>query len=203
MIALAILLGGATKQAPTDVSVVQAPVGIPADGFVLGHANAAVTIDLYEDFQCPACQSWGTDVFPSLVANELADGTAKIVFHNLAFIGPESAAAAHAGYAAGQQGKFWDMWATLYGNQGHENAGAFSRARLVAMAAGTGLDVARFEIDMDSAAAASSLSDSIAAANAVGVSSTPTLVIAGQGYVGVQSYTDISIAIAAAAAIAP
>ena len=202
VVVLAIWLGAAPKVAPTAVAVVSAPVGIPADGFILGHADAAVTIDLYEDFQCPACQSWGTSVFPRLVANELADGTAKVVFHNLAFIGPESVAAAHAGYAARQQGKFWDMWATIYGNQGRENGGAFSRARLVEMARGIGLDAARFEADMDSAAAATALSASIAEAGAAGVSSTPTLVIAGQAYTGVQSYTDISVAIAAAAASA-
>lgn len=203
VVALAILLGGAPKEAPTEISAVRAPAGIPAEGFILGRADAAVTIDLYEDFQCPACQSWGTSVFPRLVANELADGTAKIVFHNLAFIGPESVAAAHAGFAAAQQGRFWDMWATLYDNQGLENGGAFSRPRLVEMARAIGLDAARFEGDMDSAGAAAALGASIAEADAAGVSSTPTLVIGGQTYVGVQSYTDISVAIAAAAAAAP
>jgi protein-disulfide isomerase len=202
VVVLAIWLGAAPKVAPTAVAVVRAPVGIPAEGFILGHADAAVTIDLYEDFQCPACQSWGTSVFPRLVANELADGTAKVIFHNLAFIGPESTAAAHAGFAARQQGRFWDMWATMYGNQGRENAGAFSRARLVEMARGIELDLAQFEADMDSAAAATALSASIAEADAASVSSTPTLVIAGRAYTGVQSYSDISVAVAAAAAAA-
>ena len=200
VVALAIWLGGTPKQPPIDIAVIRAPAGIPAEGFILGRADAAVTIDLYEDFQCPACQNWGTSVFPRLVANELADGTAKVVFHNLAFIGPESAAAANAGYAAAQQGKFWDMWATLYGNQGRENAGAFTRARLVEMARGIGLEPDRFEADMDSAAAATALLASIAEAERAGVSSTPTLVIAGRSYPGIQSYSDITLAIAAAAA---
>ena len=124
------------------------------------------------------------------------------MFHNLAFIGPESVAAAHAGYAARQQGKFWDMWATIYGNQGRENGGAFGRARLVDMARAVGLDAVRFEADMDSAAATTALSASIADADTAGVSSTPTLVIAGQAYTGVVSYTEISGAIAAAASAA-
>ena len=65
VVVLAIWLNAAPKVTPADVSVARAPIGIPAEGFVLGHADAAVTIDLYEDFQCPACQSWGANVFPS------------------------------------------------------------------------------------------------------------------------------------------
>jgi protein-disulfide isomerase len=201
VVALAIVLGGSSTPAVSAGAavIVRGPANIATDGFVLGRSDAPVTIDLFEDFQCPACQSWGSSVFPRLAANELADGTVKVVFHDLAFIGPESAAAAHAGYAAREQGRFWDLWATLYANQGPENAGAFSRAKLIEMAGGIGLDVARFEADMDSAGATSALSASIAEATAAGVSSTPTLIIAGTAYTGVQPYPDIAAAIAAAA----
>jgi protein-disulfide isomerase len=203
VVALAIVLGGTPKATPTSVSIVRAPAGIATDGMVLGAATAPVTIDLYEDFQCPVCESWGQTVFPSLAANELAKGTAKLAFHNMAFIGPESVAAGHAAYAAAQQGRFWDFWATLYANQGRENGGAFSREHLVEMATGLGLDVARFESDMDSPAASTALTNSIAAANGAGVNATPTLVIAGQAYTGVKPYPDIAAAIAAAAGTAP
>jgi protein-disulfide isomerase len=166
---------------------------------VLGQADAPVTIDLYEDFQCPACEAWGRTVFPSLASNELASGSVKIVFHDMAFLGPESADAGRAAHAAAQQGRFWDMWATIYANQGRENSGAFSRERLIAMADRLGLDVARFEADMDSMAAQAAIDRSRADAGRAGVTSTPTLIVDGQAFVGAQPYADIAAAIAAAA----
>ena len=135
---------------------------LPTDGYTLGRADAPVTIDLYEDFQCPACQRWGEVVFPSLAANELASGTARLVFHDFAFLGPESFAAARAGHAAANQGRFWDMWATIYANQGAENSGAMTPSRLVEMARGLGLDVDRFTAEMELAAAGPAVDASIA-----------------------------------------
>lgn len=200
VVALAIVFGARPTPAPTDVAdvtIAHVPAGLTADGFVLGRADAPVTIDLYEDFQCPACEAWGRSVFPSLASNELAAGRVKIVFHDLAFLGPESADAGRAAHAAAQQGRFWDMWATLFANQGRENSGAFGRSRLVAMADRLGLDVARFEADMDSTAAGAAIDRSRAAAALAGVTSTPTLVIEGRVFVGVHPYPDIAAAIAA------
>ena len=165
---------------------------------MLGQADAPVTIDLYEDFQCPACRHWGEVVFPSLASNELADGTARIVFHDFAFIGPESFAAARAGHAAANQNRFWDLWSTLYANQGPENGGTLTTTRLVEMARGLGLDVDRFTADMALGAAGPAVDASNAAAHELGVNSTPTVVIDGRLLVGA-SYEEIAAAVADAA----
>jgi protein-disulfide isomerase len=200
VVVAAILLFGRTSGSATPAVVgTAAPAGIATAGHVLGDAGAPVTIDLYEDFQCPACEAWGRNVFPSLARNELAAGTVRIVYHGFAFIGPESQSAGRAAWAAEQQGRFWDMWATLYANQGlHENGGSFSRARLLAMADVIGLDPARFAADLDSAAAATAVSDGLAAAAAAGVSSTPTLVVNGTPLTGA-AYPDLAAVVAAAA----
>ena len=204
VVAIAIVFGARpqpTSASPAAaVTLGHAPVGILADGLVLGRAEAPVTIHLYEDFQCPACEAWGRTVLPRLATNELQSGTAKVVFHDMAFLGQESTDAGRAGYAAAQQGRFWDMWATLYANQGHENSGAFSRDRLIAMADRLDLDVARFQADMDSPAALASIEASRAEAGRMGVTSTPTLIIEGQQLVGLRSYSDLATAIATAAA---
>ena len=160
---------GPSRAAVASVVRATAPAGIPSAGFVLGHATAPIALDLYEDFQCPACERWGRSVLPGLVQNELAIGGVRIVYHGFAFIGPESKGAGRAAWAAGQQGRFWDMWSTLYANQGpRENAGAFARARLIAMADILGLDATRFEADLDSTAAAAFVADGIAEAAAAG-----------------------------------
>ena len=132
--------------------------------------------------------------------NELRTGIVKVAFHDMAFLGQESTSAGRAAYAAAQQGRFWDMWATLYANQGRENSGAFSRTRLMAMADQLGLDLARFGADMDSPSALASIGDSRAEAARLGVTSTPTLIVGDRMLVGLRSYPDLAAAIAAAAA---
>ena len=172
--------------------------GLPTDGFALGRADAPVTIDLYEDFQCPACRRWGETVFPSLAANELASGRARLVFHDFAFIGPESLSAARAGHAAARQDRFWDMWAAIYANQGAENSGALTPSRLTEIARGLGLDVERFTADLQLSATGPAVDASNAAAHRLGVNSTPTIVIGERILVGA-SHADIAAAIADAA----
>ena len=195
IVVLAVALGSrpaVPASASAQVAIDRVPAGLVTDGFAIGRADAPVTIDLYEDFQCPACRSWASGVFPRLAQNELANGTVRIVFHDMAFLGSESIDAGLAAYAAAEQGRFWDMWATIYVNQGHENSGAFSRERLIAMAQGLELDIARFESDWASTAAKAALETSQAEAAAAGVSSTPTVIVDGQVLVGVQPYAELA-----------
>jgi protein-disulfide isomerase len=172
---------------------------LPSEGFVLGEADAPVTIDLYEDFQCPACKRWGETVFPSLAMNELKDGTARLVFHNFSFIGPESLGAARAAAAAAKQGKFWELWAAIYASQGAENSGALGASRLTEIARGLGLDIDRFEADSSLAAAGPAVDAANQAAHDLGVKSTPSVAIDGQVLLGA-SYEELSAAIAEAGA---
>ena len=202
VVVLAIVPG--TRTAPpaaesAPIAVAHVPASLASEGFVLGRSDTPVTIDLYEDFQCPACESWTRTVFPSLAADELNSGTVRLVFHDMAFLGAESTSAGRAAYAAAQQGRFWDMWATLYANQGGENSGAFSRDRLVTMADRLGLDRSRFEADMDSTAAQAAIEASRSDAARAGVTSTPTLIVDGDVLVGLHPYTDLAAAIVAAA----
>jgi protein-disulfide isomerase len=200
VIALLAVFRDQPAAAPAGASVVAAsvPAGVATDGFTLGRADAPVTIDVFEDFQCPACLRWGNTVFPRLAANEFASGQAKLVFHGFAFIGPESEAAGRAAWAAARQDRFWDMWATLYANQGvRENGGAFARDRLFAMADAIGLDATRFAADFASAEAGRAVADGIAEASRLGLSGTPTLLVNGAPFAG-STYPELQAAIAAA-----
>lgn len=198
LIAVAVVGGGARPvEAPASqvATVAGRFTGLPASGYALGRADAPLTIDLYEDFQCPACRRWGETVFPSLAANELADGRARLVFHDFAFIGPESMAAARAGQAAARQNRFWDLWAALYASQGPENAGTITSARLMAMAGSLGMDTTRFGADMGSSGAGMAVDASTADGHRLGIDSTPTLVVGGRRLVGA-SYVELAAAIA-------
>jgi len=202
LIAVAVITGGRAQPAAGPASQ-GAPVaglfaGLPSSGYVLGKADAPVTIDLYEDFQCPACRRWGESVFPSLARGELASGRARLVFHNFPFIGPESMIAARAGHAAAKQGQFWDLWSALYANQGPENAGTITAAKLTDLAGALGMDPARFASDMASSGAGMAVNASVADARRLNVDSTPTLVVGGRPLLGA-SYAELSAAIANAA----
>jgi protein-disulfide isomerase len=202
LIAVAVVTG--SRAVPSAAPASQnAPVaghfaGLPTNGYVLGRATAPVTIDLYEDFQCPACRRWGESIFPTLAANELASGEAKLVFHNFPFIGPESMIAARAAHAAVRQGQFWDLWHALYANQGPENAGTITTVGITDVAAGLGMDRARFSADMASSGAGMAIDASVADAHRLNVDSTPTLVVNGQKMVGA-SYAELAATIANAA----
>ena len=49
------------------------PAALPnADGLSLGDASASVTIDVFEDFQCPACQRFTQNTEPLVIQNLVA-----------------------------------------------------------------------------------------------------------------------------------
>lgn len=66
-----------------------AGAAVPAnvDGTVIsvGAADAPVTVDLYEDFQCPNCKAF-EDATGSTLAQLVADGTVQARYHGMAFL---------------------------------------------------------------------------------------------------------------------
>lgn len=102
------------------------------------------TIDLWEDFQCPVCKQFEL-TNGSYIQQLVAEKKAKLVYHLLSFIGPESVLAANAGACAADENKFLPFHAYLYATQGAENSGAWSNAGLIAAGAGVGLTDSRFK----------------------------------------------------------
>ncbi len=208
-----IILAGMLTTPPSGGEPLRTPMaglpdGIVREGRSLGAADAPVTIELYEDPQCPACGVWSRDVEPILVASAVKDGRVRLTYNDFAFLGPESLDASVAMRAAEQlDGKFWEMHALVFENQDRENKGAFSRDRLVAMAGLLGLDEAAFRALLDDPTLIAAVEADLARGRALGVASTPTLVIDGELYPGVPEATEllalIDARIAAAGSPAP
>ncbi|HEX5466715.1 MAG TPA: thioredoxin domain-containing protein [Candidatus Limnocylindrales bacterium] len=162
-----------------------ASVAVPAalaDDRAIGSADAPVTLDVWSDFQCPACLAYWTAVNPKVVTDYVAPGKVRIVYHDFVFIGPESTAAAVAARCANQQGHadFWLYHDYLYANQGAENSGAFSRERLIGMASMAGLDTNALGACLDEASVAQAVQAETDQGHGLGVHQTPTLMIGSQ-----------------------
>jgi protein-disulfide isomerase len=109
----------------------------------------------------------------------VAKGQLRLNFHDYAFIGQESLDAASAARCAGEQGRFWDYQDWLFANQNGENKGWLTRDRLVAIAAGVGLDRAAWATCYDGGAQRPAVTAETQLGVGAGVTRTPTLVLDG------------------------
>lgn len=179
--------------------------GIPQDGYVLGDPAAPVTIEAWEDFQCPYCLRWTAQVEPQLIDAYVRPGIAKLVYRPLSFIGEESRWAAVAADLAAEQDRFWLFHDQLYSNQLGENIGSYSLDRLVTMAQNAGLDMGPWldgmQLDQARARYAALDAASRADAGALGINATPSIVVNGS-LVEVPDFESISAAVAEAVGVA-
>src|SRR3989338_64371 len=85
------------------------------DSYTLGSESAKVTIKEFADFQCPACAA-ATPIVKQL-SQDYFDQI-KIVFRHFPLQQHRNGMpAAYAAEAAGEQGKFWEMYEMLYAKQ--------------------------------------------------------------------------------------
>ncbi len=127
-----------------------------ADGYALGSPDAPVTVEVWEDFQCPFCQRFTLEVEPLLVERYVQDGDVRLVFRNLPFLGDESHWAAVAASLAADQDKFWPFHDYLFANLRGENRGSYSLDRFLEIGEAVGLDMDAFRrgLSLDNARAA-------------------------------------------------
>jgi len=171
---------------PVDEIITVTPAALPnADGLSLGDANAPVTIDVFEDFQCSACQLFTESIEPLVIENLVATGKARYVFHNYPFLddrfgkGGESDQAANASMCANEQGKFWEMHSIIYANRNGEHQGAFSDRRLQAMAESIGLDMNAFNDCFSANKYEAEIQADFDLGQEMGVEGTPTVFVNG------------------------
>src|SRR5882762_10973845 len=106
---------------------------------------AQVEIVVFSDFQCPFCAMFA-QAFRELQTKGVDGIKTTFTFKNFPLrIHPRAPLAHQAALAAAEQGKFWDMHDLLFANQQRAQ-----RDDLVGYAQRLGLDVERFQRDMDS-----------------------------------------------------
>ena len=144
---------------------------------VLGNMDAPITIVQIADFQCPFCKKFFDESFTAIKNEYIDTGKAKLIFVNLAFLGPESKNAAEAAMCAQDQGKFWEYHDELYKNQKGENLGTFSVKKLQEIAQGLNLNMSEFDSCADSDKHQKRIEKEAELASKYGLRVTPTLII--------------------------
>jgi protein-disulfide isomerase len=175
----------------------------PADlafGRSLGPETAPVHLDLWADFQCPACQVFALLVEPALVKSYIQQGDVRLTFHDLEFLGPESLGAAMSARCADRQGRFWAYHDLLYTNQGPENSGWFTRDRALDFARALRLDTEAFSACLDDPTIQADVEAETRQGFGLGVKETPTLFLDGAAVTPVNNWQAVSGAIDAALA---
>lgn len=111
---------------------------------------------------------------------------------HLAFLGDESEWAAEASECADEQGKFWEYHDTLFASQHGENEGAFTKAKLEALAAGMNLDKNQFNSCLESGKYASTVQAESQMVSGIGVQTTPTFLVNTEPVSGAKSFATFS-----------
>ena len=161
-----------------------------------GNPNSKVKLIEYADFQCPSCAA----VYP-LLKQLLKDENGKIYFIYRFFpltpIHKNAMAAAKAGYSAYLQGKFWQMHDVLFEHQNDWAETDNAADIFVGYAKQLGLDVKKFQADMNSDTTQKFITAEEDAGTAAGIAHTPTLLLNG---VEIQpsNYTDLKTQVDAA-----
>lgn len=147
LLVVAVAAGIAVQSArshPQAAQAVPAHALGPNGGELLGRPTAPVLVEEYGDFQCPICGQWERTVYPT-VRRLVDQGRIRFQYHPIAFIGPESVAAANAAEAAGDEGRFWAYHDLLFADQAPENSGALTTDRLLALGRQLGLTSPQFQ----------------------------------------------------------
>jgi protein-disulfide isomerase len=175
--------GGSSRPDPSNLSGIS-DVQTEFDGLTetagtIGPASAKVTIVEYGDLRCPICKQFDNNVIPQVITGLVRTGKAKLTYRTWPILGPNSVTAAQAAYAARRQNALWRYAALTYLNQGDENDLWFTRAIARSLAAGVGLDIARFDKDFKSAAATTAINQVDAEATKLNLPGTPSIRIVG------------------------
>ncbi|HEX8024747.1 MAG TPA: thioredoxin domain-containing protein [Candidatus Limnocylindrales bacterium] len=194
----AVVIAVAWKPAGPARELVAGPTAYAADltdGSVLGKTSAPVVMQLYADFQCPACKQFVTAELPKLVTDYVVPGTLRIETHDIDVLGKgaadESLNLAVGAACAAEQDRYWPFHDLVFWNQGRENRGDHDAAFISSVAGEAGVDLASWNSCIGRSDVAQAVKSATAAARQAGVQYTPTLVLNGHTMVGVPSYTDL------------
>jgi protein-disulfide isomerase len=186
----------AAPQQAADISKVKT-AGEPT----IGNANAPVTIAYWYDYQCPFCKQNEETVMTQIVKDYVDTGKIKIVFKDFQFLSEDSQRLGKVSRAVWDTdpSKFYQWHKSVYDNQGTENTGWATDAKILSITTGVlgateaqkvmqlavkNADAYQKEMDADKAEG-----------GAMGINGTPGTIIGKQLISGAQPYAAFKQAI--------
>jgi protein-disulfide isomerase len=161
------------------------PAGAVDDNTAFARGTGPVTIDIYEDFMCPACNQFEQASGETLT--QLVDAKkVKIQYHPISILdrfsnGTEySTRSAGAGAAAAVAGKFYEYHQVLYANQPEENSDGLDNAKLIELAKQAGITDQAFADAVTNKTYTAWATDATEKATKKGVNGTPTVMVNGK-----------------------
>jgi len=169
---------------PVKISGVDDPAKLAemAKGVTMGNEDAPVTIMVFEDYLCPHCAHFTTEIEPKIKTELIDPGKAKLVYHDFP-LRPETGSflAARAARCANDQNHFWEYQNVLFRNQGIWGLPADKEPLFLNYADGLGLDMDQFRQCLNSDKYADVVSANLELAKALGLDGTPSVLVGAQG----------------------
>ena len=186
LLALVVVILVQTHRTSTSASAAT-PAHVTGGAIVVGSASAPVTVDLYEDLQCPNCKNF-EDQNGATIDQQLAGGAIKVRYHGMAFLdnGTNNRystralnAAAAVVNAAGTDAfqKFHDL---LYANQPPETGTGLTDAQLIAYAHQAGATSSKVDTQITDLTFGDWVKKVTDQASKDGVTATPTVFVKGK-----------------------
>ncbi|WP_018684145.1 DsbA family protein [Actinokineospora enzanensis] len=185
VIAIAVVVGviytNSRKDATSDGQIAAQSISldVPArrDGaaVLVGRDSAKVTIDVYEDFLCPACGAF-EKTYAGAVEQKLDAGEIKVRYHMINLLNERSDPAgystdsANAALLAADEGKFLAFHKSLFASQPQEGARGWSKDQLIALGKllgitapsfADGVNAGKYDKDIDAAYATAKSDESL------------------------------------------
>lgn len=167
----------------------------------LGSPDAPVVIQLWEDFLCPACQTFSRTVKPQLVEEYVKSGKVRLEFNHfpLQQHAPGSFLTALAAECAADQNLFWPYHDKAFQVISAEQQRGATFEKLTEFARTVGLNEQEFQACMTAQRHQLTINASLARASQLGLRFTPSVIVNGQ-LLENSSYPSVKAAIDAALA---
>ncbi|MEV4435258.1 DsbA family protein [Streptomyces sp. NPDC049555] len=169
------------------------------DALAVGKPDAPVVLVEWADYQCSYCGRFTRETQPQLIKKYVDAGVLRIEFRNFPIFGKDSERAARASWAAGKQGRFWQLHDLLFAE--HRKGDALAEDKLADLARSAGVaDLEKFRADLGSDEAAAAVKKDQEEGYSLGVQSTPSFLVGGRPLAGAQPLKEFEAAIAQARA---
>jgi len=184
------LLGSSQWAHLQEPRLLDDPIKIPVSGAPsVGPATAPITLVEFSDFQCPYCAVAVGEINALL---KTYPNQIKLIFKQFPLeTHPQADLAAAAAIAAQKQDKFWVMHDAMFAHRDD-----LSRKNILVLAKASGLDLERFEADIDSTEVRETVVRDVQDGDRAHVEGTPTVFINGQKYNGAVSLAQMKPVIA-------